>query len=290
MSSSYQDQKQRDHRITKSNWYRPSLNPLQPQKNNVSNNEEYRPKAPWDQVSNEVVDDFERNLEAIDTTVHHPWEEGSVEFRLREKELEKAKGYKYESLFEAPEMSADRKKQLEDYKYKPPFPLSNDTSKVQEKPAKRMNPNQTYTTRQPWAYGSIPSDPIKRKIFEKPTTSLWEVPKGDQGANSAPMISSGDPVLDNLRSQLKAHGASGIAGLARKFRIMDDDGNGMLDFGEFKKGIKECELVDLSDAAIKHLFLYFDRDDSGTISYDEFLVGIRVSALFLHRFFTYCFA
>ena len=37
------------------------------------------------------------------------------------------------------------------------------------------------------------------------------------------MESSGDPILDNLRMQLKKHGASGILGLARKFKIMDDD-------------------------------------------------------------------
>ena len=37
------------------------------------------------------------------------------------------------------------------------------------------------------------------------------------------MESSGDPILDNLRMQLKKHGANGILGLARKFKIMDDD-------------------------------------------------------------------
>ena len=57
---------------------------------------------------------------------------------------------------------------------------------------------------------------------------------------------------------------------------MDDNGSGALDFLEFTKAIQECRL-ELTKQQLKHLFLYFDSDDSGTISYDEFLVGIRVS-------------
>jgi Ca2+-binding EF-hand superfamily protein len=56
---------------------------------------------------------------------------------------------------------------------------------------------------------------------------------------------------------------------------MDDDGSGQLDMAEFKKGMKELKLAELSDKAIEHLFRFFDREDSGTISYDEFLAGIR---------------
>lgn len=61
---------------------------------------------------------------------------------------------------------------------------------------------------------------------------------------------------------------------------------------EFAKAMKECDLCDLSKKAIAHLFRYFgefdsdfcseivimfspDKDDSGSITYDEFLVGIR---------------
>ncbi|KAJ1405514.1 hypothetical protein B484DRAFT_314002, partial [Ochromonadaceae sp. CCMP2298] len=76
-------------------------------------------------------------------------------------------------------------------------------------------------------------------------------------------------------TQLKSHGAAGIAGLSRKFRIMDDDESGTLDMPEFVKGMKECKVCDLGDKALKHLFRFFDKDDSGCISYDEFLVGVR---------------
>jgi len=90
----------------------------------------------------------------------------------------------------------------------------------------------------------------------------------------------------------------------------DDDGSGTIDRAEFVKGMRELNveynLTSLNDKALKHLFSYFgkyiqhgmliacyhmgyhhlthcltmtseDKDDSGFITYDEFLVGIRVS-------------
>jgi len=57
--------------------------------------------------------------------------------------------------------------------------------------------------------------------------------------------------------QIFNHGANGILSLSRKFRIIDDDGKGTLDRGEFRKAMKELKVVDLSDKAINHLFEYF---------------------------------
>ena len=59
-------------------------------------------------------------------------------------------------------------------------------------------------------------------------------------------------------------GANGILGLARKFRIMDDDESGTLDITEFGKAMRECSICDLSKKGIDHLFHYFDTDNSGT--------------------------
>jgi Ca2+-binding EF-hand superfamily protein len=56
---------------------------------------------------------------------------------------------------------------------------------------------------------------------------------------------------------------------------MDDDDSGSLDITEFYKAMKECQVSDLSKKAIEHLFRFFDSDDSGSVSYDEFLVGVR---------------
>jgi Ca2+-binding EF-hand superfamily protein len=81
-------------------------------------------------------------------------------------------------------------------------------------------------------------------------------------------------VIRRLRDELKRRGASGIVGIGRKFRIMDDDGSKSLNMGEFKKAMKESGL-DLSDAELRMLFGYFDRDGGGTIDYEEFLNGVR---------------
>jgi Ca2+-binding EF-hand superfamily protein len=56
---------------------------------------------------------------------------------------------------------------------------------------------------------------------------------------------------------------------------MDDDGNKSLNLVEFKKALKEMALK-LTDMQMHQLFAYFDADKSGTIDFDEFLVGVRV--------------
>jgi len=67
---------------------------------------------------------------------------------------------------------------------------------------------------------------------------------------------------------------SGIKGLGRCFRVMDDDRSRTLDFAEFKKGMHDFG-VDLEPDEIKELFYLIDKDKSGTIDFDEFLVKLR---------------
>ena len=67
---------------------------------------------------------------------------------------------------------------------------------------------------------------------------------------------------------------SGIKGLGRCFRIMDDDRSRSLDFQEFKKGVREYGLT-LDIGEVQDMFTSFDRDGSGTIDFDEFLVKLR---------------
>ena len=81
-------------------------------------------------------------------------------------------------------------------------------------------------------------------------------------------------LIENLRESLRAHGASGIVGLGRKFRIIDDDKSGNLDLSEFSKAISEHAFL-WSPSQIKSVFDFFDIDKSGNISYDEFLVAVR---------------
>mmetsp|Transcript_1443 Transcript_1443/g.2026 ORF Transcript_1443/g.2026 Transcript_1443/m.2026 type:complete len:1301 (-) Transcript_1443:1473-5375(-) len=81
--------------------------------------------------------------------------------------------------------------------------------------------------------------------------------------------------VDRLREKCKQRGgASGIHGLARTLKIMDDSGDGQLDRDEFKYGLQDFG-IRMNSAELDEMFLYFDRDKSGKISFDEFLLGLR---------------
>ena len=66
------------------------------------------------------------------------------------------------------------------------------------------------------------------------------------------------------------------SGMARLFRIMDDDDSKSLSMAEFKKAMRESSLM-LQDSELTALFKLFDTDSSGTISYEEFMHILRVS-------------
>lgn len=86
--------------------------------------------------------------------------------------------------------------------------------------------------------------------------------------------SATDP-LEKLRLACLARGANGIQGLSRTFKIMDDDESRSLDSREFAKGIHDYGLTELEKDTIDELFQVFDKDGSGTIDFDEFLVKLR---------------
>ncbi len=57
---------------------------------------------------------------------------------------------------------------------------------------------------------------------------------------------------------------------------MDDNRSGDLNYEEFKKGMHDVGLQ-LNDEEMAAMFLEFDRDNSGSVKYDEFLKAVRVS-------------
>lgn len=57
---------------------------------------------------------------------------------------------------------------------------------------------------------------------------------------------------------------------------MDDNRSRTLDKGEFTKGLKDYG-VQLSDDEINTIFTALDKDGSGSLDFEEFLVAIRVS-------------
>ncbi|VDD87069.1 unnamed protein product [Enterobius vermicularis] len=82
-----------------------------------------------------------------------------------------------------------------------------------------------------------------------------------------------DPV-ERLRLQCLLRGNAGIKSLGRSFRIMDDNENRKLGYDEFKKGLADFG-VTMDEAEVSSAFNRFDKDNSGFIDFDEFLLALR---------------
>lgn len=83
-----------------------------------------------------------------------------------------------------------------------------------------------------------------------------------------------EQLADAMKAKLATRGAKGLIGLARQFKIMDDDNSKNLNKSEFGKAIGDFALG-FNKQQCDSLFGYFDVDGSGTIEYDEFLRAIR---------------
>lgn len=83
-----------------------------------------------------------------------------------------------------------------------------------------------------------------------------------------------DELVQKLRDKLATRGARGIIGLARQFKIMDDNRSQSLDEYEFTKGMKDYGLG-FTNSEIKALFQAFDSNRNGEVEYNEFLRHIR---------------
>jgi len=81
-------------------------------------------------------------------------------------------------------------------------------------------------------------------------------------------------VLAKVKKTLVERGAHGIRGLGLLFRRIDKSGNKKIDRHEFTWAMKENG-HSLSSLEFERLFKYFDRNNDGSMDYDEFLRGVR---------------
>ena len=101
-----------------------------------------------------------------------------------------------------------------------------------------------------------------------------EIFQREVGGTPARGKATGEDLLEKLRQKLKTRGARGIIGLAKQFRIMDDNHSLSLDKFEFSKAMQDY-MLGFSEGEITSLFAFMDYDRSGLIEYDEFLRMIR---------------
>lgn len=97
---------------------------------------------------------------------------------------------------------------------------------------------------------------------------------GDEDMEGVRSALRDSKIMDKFRDQILSRGGKGILGLARQFKIFDDNNSGSLDLAELTKATRDFK-VDLTSNEIKILFNILDADQCGEIKYDEFLREIR---------------
>jgi hypothetical protein len=102
---------------------------------------------------------------------------------------------------------------IENYKMKTPYERDDGV----EAPAAALAKKTTASSKTiaPWAYGAEPAPKNTYKRVEQPQTMIWD--NLEKKPVSEELVdSSGDPVLDGFRAQIKKRGASGVLGLSKK--------------------------------------------------------------------------
>lgn len=82
--------------------------------------------------------------------------------------------------------------------------------------------------------------------------------------------------IEKLRLMCLSRGATGILAIGRAFRRIDDDNSNDLSLEEFTKGLHDTGL-DVTDEEAEEVFAELDKDGSGCLNMDEFLIALRVS-------------
>ena len=77
-------------------------------------------------------------------------------------------------------------------------------------------------------------------------------------------------MLTRIRDKCVSRGERGLFGLKRLFQTFDSNGNGTLEFKEFKRAIKDFKL-EVEDVDIENIFKSFDKNGDGVLQMEEFM-------------------
>lgn len=123
----------------------------------------------------------------------------------------------------------------------------------------------------------MPGTPLVQTIKNPPsTTAVPSRPRVNRANNgNATEVDFSDMVVSKFRQVVLARGgSSGIHSLGRIFRIMDDDGNRRITLDELSSGLQDFGLrMGMKDLQL--LLAAIDKDNTGSLGFDEFLVSIR---------------
>merc|ERR1719379_724147 len=102
-----------------------------------------------------------------------------------------------------------------------------------------------------------------------------KTPKKDKESHkTSPGKMNQNRAMKLIRKEVQKHGATGISGIGRAFRIRDQDHNGHINNEEFAVAIRGLGF-NFSDDEMDALFDIFDDDDDGRVNYEEFLDAVR---------------
>jgi Ca2+-binding EF-hand superfamily protein len=89
-----------------------------------------------------------------------------------------------------------------------------------------------------------------------------------------PAAYTAEDLIQDIKDKLKSRGAFGIRGVARVFKILDDGRDRQIDAKDFQWGLVDYG-ISITEQEAKMLIKKFDRDNNGTLNFDEFLVALR---------------
>lgn len=81
-------------------------------------------------------------------------------------------------------------------------------------------------------------------------------------------------ILVYIRDSCIKRNNRGLLGLAAAFRKLDQDFSNGIQFEEFRKGFEELG-INLPKGDLKRVFQVFDKDNSGTIDFKEFIDALK---------------